>query len=537
MTLTCLWLQIAHLQSRATCQIFSSSFAPLLLHKMAFILGLPNETLLQIIGELFPEDHPSFALSCKHILALSQKSLIQYVERKKKYAAVKFLACSRHDNESNLRALLQEMFDDHRMASYPTSILVKTTDCGYNCGSFYEDCPGDGLEEQFYDREESEYSGVGGIKKLKNIINGFESATTKKQRENDDQLVGIRTRGKLYPTGQWKLVLGLLLSTLPNIKTLTLRVSMAFEFQQVLLNVIERSRGLCHTGPTVLTKLKTIFVDGFGTVYHGDTDFDSLYYGDAGIFGCFGLLPSVERLFGVRIVSRELRGSRWNEHRYHWRGSDDLAITDIKFEHSKLGLHFFSQLLRRVTRLRRFTYGLISGSVGTDGTDPYRLIDLLLLRSKKTLEHLELKGFASQKTSPPHGAGQGSLRDFEALKDVCVHSSLWILSEIHPKTTRSSEGFCRTEEVIVTPLVETLPSCVENVQLRGPIHIRDVNDLLDGLAGSKGRRLRSLKTINFRDVERPPHSFEVDVKKWTEEYAELGIKLKLQWATLATILD
>lgn len=502
---------------------------------MDFILGLPNETLLQIIGDLSPDDLPSFALSCKHMLALSQKSLIAYVERKKTYAKVRFHGCPRHDNESNLPTLLHEMFDDHRMASYPTSMIIETTDCSYDCGSPHEYGPGVGLEEYLCGGDDSEYSGVGGINKLSSIIKGFEKATTKKQRENDDQRMGVRTSAKLYPARQWKMVQGLLLSTLPNIKTLTLRMdkAMALTFQQVLLIAIGRSRGLGPTGPTILTKLERIVVDGFGAVYHGGTNFDYFGCGDAGVFGCFGLLPSVERLFGRFIVSRELQGSRGNEHRPHWRRRDDLAITDIKFEHSKLSLHFFSQLLRGVTRLQRFTYGFIGGSVGTD---PYRLIDLLLLRAKKTLEYLELKGFDSQQVSPPHGAGHGSLRDFEALKCVCVHSSLWILSEIHLKTTSSSEGFGRIEEVIVIPLMETLPSCVENVQLRGPIRIRDVNELLKGLVGSKGRRLRSLKSIVFRDVERPPHSFEVDVKKWIEEYAEMGIKLEFEWAILGTTL-
>lgn len=488
---------------------------------MAFILRLPNETLLQIIGDLILEDLPSFALSCKHMLALSQRGLIAYVERRKKYAAVEFHPCSRDDNESNLPALLQGMFNDHRMACYPTSMIIETTGCSYESGGPREYSSGAG-DEYVYGREDSEYSGVGGIKKLRSIIKGFEKATQ-------------RTRGKLYPTRQWKMVLCLLLSTLPNIKALTLRMdrAMMFTFQQVLSFAVGRSLGLGHTGPTVLTKLKTIVVDGFDPTYHSSAGLNSVSYDNDRIFGCFGLLPSVERLYGRLLISRELPGSRWNENRYHWPPRDNLAVTDIKFEDSKVSLDFFSQLLRGVTRLRRFTYSFIEGSAGTD---IYRLIDLLLLRSRTILEHLELRGFASQQVSPPHGAGHGSLRDFEALKDVCVHSSLWISSEIHHKMTGSSEGFCQTEEVIVIPLVEILPSCIESAQLEGPIPLRDVNGLLNGLAGSKGRRLRSLKKIVFRDVKRPPHSFEVDVKKWIEECANLGIKLELEWATLATPL-
>lgn len=490
---------------------------------MDFMLGLPNETLLQIVGDLALEDLPSFALSCKHMLALSQRGLVAYVQRRKRHETVEFHACARDDNESNLPALLQGMFDDHRMACYPTSMIIEITGCSYGC------CGTGDYGAGLWDGDDGEYSGVQGIEKLKSIIQGFEMANTKKQREYDDQRVRVRTRRQLYPIRQWKMMLCLLLSALPNIKILTLRMDrvMMFSFQQILYSAVGRGRDLGHTGPTVLTKLKSIVVDSIDTTYYGGTNSYSSSYKHDKIFGCFGLLPSVEHLSGKLITSRKLPRSGWNENRYDWPRREGLAVTDINFEDSKLSLDFFSQLLRGVTRLRTFTYGFIGGS---GGTDPFRLIDLLLLRSKKTLEQLKLEGFASQQISPPHGAGHGSLRDFEALKDVYVHSNLCISSKINHKTTFLREGFHQTEEVTVIPLVEILPSCIETIQLEGPTSLRDVNDLLSGLAGSKGRRLRSLKTIVFRDVERPTHSFEVNVKKCIENCAELGIKLKLKWA-------
>ena len=63
---------------------------------MADLLALPNEILLRITEHLDPYDLPNFALSCKLMLALSQKSLKLHVERKKKYGVVKLFGCFQH---------------------------------------------------------------------------------------------------------------------------------------------------------------------------------------------------------------------------------------------------------------------------------------------------------------------------------------------------------------------------------------------------------------------------------------------------------
>lgn len=454
---------------------------------MATLLSLPNETLLNIIEELLPDDLPYFALSCKRMQALSRKSLISYRECKKKYAIVKFHGCPEKDSESHLPALLRHMISDHKIAFYPRSLILEFPDCSMECAHSFEHNLGNGDNEHF----DNEGKMFGSIEKLSSIINQSGNGITKTNDETTDQRLGA---GKvwLYETSQWSTMLGLLLTTFPNIETLTVRCfsELLIGVQELLWNAVEKNRGPGHTGPTILTKLKTVIIN------------DSEYGGldDAEVFACFVLFPSVERLVGKHLASQYPLGSHagWTMSEYLGLWHPSLAVTEIDFQDSRLTFEYFSQLLRRITRLKRFSYGFSGGPWGgCFGTDPYRLIDLLLLHSKSSLEYLEFKGFGCKPAYPPDGTGYGCLRDFEALKEVRVHAALWTISESHHQAFRSQLGCIRYEEYIFFPLVEMLPSSIETVHFEGAFHMPGVNHLLTGLTMSKGRRLRNLKRIAF----------------------------------------
>ena len=487
---------------------------------MATLLALPNEILLNIIEELIPDDLPYFALSCKRMQALSQKSLISYRECKKKYAVVKFHGCPEQDNESHLPALLQHMIADQKIAFYPRSMILEFPNCSIRCAHIFEHNPGNGDN----DHSDNEAKKVGSIEKLDRIINHFGNGTTKNEDETTDQRLGV---GKvwLYESNQWSTMLGLLLTTFPNIETLTVRYfsNLLIKVQDLLWNAVEENRGPGRTGPTILTKLKTIIVD--------DSRLEGL--DDAEVFACFALFPSVERLVGKHLASQYPLGSHegWTMSEYLRLWHPSLAVTEINFQDSRLTFEYFSHLLRGITRLKRFTYGFLGGPLGgCFGTDPYRLIDLLLLHSKTTLEYLELKGFSHKPAYPPDGTGYGCLRDFEALKEVRVHAGLWTISEGHHQAFCSQLDCIRHEEYIAFPLVEMLPSCVETVLFEGRFHMLGVNHLLIDLTrSSKGRRLRSLKKIAFRGVISPSALMLKSAKVWMEDCAEMGICLDFEW--------
>ena len=485
---------------------------------MATLLALPNEILLNIIEELLPDDLPYFALSCKRMQTLSQESLTLYRECKKKYAVVKFHGCPERDNESDLPALLQHIIADQKIAYYPRSMIFEGVVCSMECIHTFEYSPGNGDN----DHSNNEAKRLGSIEKLNSIINQFDNGTTRTNDETTDQRLEA---GKvcLYKTSQWSTMLGLLLTTFPNIETLTLKYSseLIILVQDLLWSLVEKNRGPGHTGPTFFTKLKSVIADA--SVFGG--------LGDSDVFACFALFPSVEYLVGKRISSPHSLSSNisWTISEYLRLWHPSLAVTEIDFQDSSLSFEFFSRLLRDITRLKRFTYSFWGGHWGNSfATDPYRLIDLLLLHSKTTLEYLELKGFGSQAPSLPNGTGYGCLREFEALKEVRVHAALWAITETHYQAFSSQLGYTQCEGRIIFPLVEMLPSCVETVHLEGPFHILGVYHLLADLTMLQGRHLPNLKTIAFSGVVRPSALMLKKAKVWMEDCAEMGICLDFE---------
>ena len=487
---------------------------------MATLLSLPNEIVLNIIEELLPDDIPHFASSCKRMQALSRKSLTSYCEHKKKYPEIKFYGCPKQDNESNLPALLQHMFADQMIAYYPRSMILESPICSMDCAHMFEYNPGTGDNDHSNDGAKK----LGSIEKLNSLVHQLDNGITKTKDETTDQRLGAG-RVWLYDTSQWSTMLGLLLTTFPNIETLTVRCfsCLIIQVQDLLWNAVERNRGPDHTGPTILTKLKTVIVDNS---VPGGVD-------DAEIFAFFALFPSVERLIGRQVVSPYPldRNAGWTVSEYLRLWHPSLAVTEISFQDCALTFDYFSQLLRGIMRLKRFTYGYIGSRLGSYfGTDPYRLIDLLLHHSRTTLEYLELKGFGSKPGYPGWGTDYGSLKPFEALKEVRVHAALWTISVMHHDQGYDSQlGCIRCEEYVVFPLVEMLPSCVERVYLEGPLHMRGVDLLLTGLLTAKGRRLGCLKAIVFRGVVSPSALMLRSAKVWMEECAGVGVRLDFEW--------
>ena len=485
---------------------------------MATLLALPNEILLNIIEELLPDDLPYFALSCKRMQTLSQESLTLYRECKKKYAVVKFHGCPERDNESDLPALLQHIIADQKVAYYPRSMIFEAVACSMECIHTFEYSPGNGDN----DHSNNEAKRLGSIEKLNGIINQFDIGTTRTNDETTDQRLEA---GKvcLYKPSQWSTMLGLLLTTFPNIETLTLKYSseLIILVQDLLWSAVEKNRGPGHTGPTFFTKLKTVIVDA--SVFGGLEDSD--------VFACFALFPSVEHLIAKRIASPPPLSSNisWTISEYLRLWHPSLAVTEVDFQDSSLTFEFFSQLLRDITRLKRFKYSFGRDLWGNSApTDTYRLIDLLLLHSKTTLEYLEIRGFGYQAPSPPNGTGYGCLRDFKALKEVCVHAALWTIPETHYQAFSSELGYTRCEGRIVFPLVEMLPSCVETVHLEGPFHMLGVYHLLADLTMLQARHLPRLKTIAFSGVVRPSASMLKCAKNWMDLYARMGICLDFE---------
>lgn len=493
---------------------------------MSALLALANETLLDIIEDVRPDDILNFALSCKRMLALSQECLELHGRRSKTYASVKFHGCPRHDNDSHPLALLRDIFNDWRIAFYPRSMTIQCCDCRGRFVSYNEhkeareESDDDGDDDDADDEEVEEVEDFADTEPLDRVIKGFERDVMKKINMTDHPRHQV-SKVKEWGIGKRGAMLGLLLTMLPNLEDLTLAKYTwgANTFRTVLWNIVEANLDPDYTGSALLTKLKKVVV----------FDFVSNRYQDAEVFGCFAFLPSMEVLYG-NVASTWGTGEDDTDYRWPRRADQTSAVSAIKFEHSEISFGYFSQLLRGITRLREFTYEFVGGY---NTSDPYRLIDILLLYSKTTLEHLEIKGFACEQFKSEDGAGNGSLRDFEVLKDIHVHARLWANGDEDSTGAMDPEEDYEAEGGAFIPLVDTLPSCIETVQLEGAFHMRDVDHLLTCLTGPKGRRLRNLRKVVFQDVESSSDIWEEVARAWKECCAVVGVGLEFEWDILS----
>ncbi len=483
---------------------------------MAGLLALPNEILLEIINEVCPGSLPSLALSCKLLLSLSQDSLAEHTERQKKYTTLIINKCPRHGKIDRPLELLRDVVDDWRIAFYAKKVFIGCKPCGV-LDAHDELITDDDGDDNQVSQEVERAKNIGVTKQLHSIIEGFASAMIKRDqtRHPDIESDEIRRRN----LGEWHLILGLLLTKLRNIELLRLGgyIWPAPGLQTVLWSLVETNLDPSYTGVSNFPKLRKFSLDG-----------THVQSADVVIIKCFALLPSVECLFGRDVYSGgygrsdELLGvcdSAFEE---------NLMVRDVDLRRCALSFESFSLFLRGMTRLKKFAY---SFSIWSPSTDPYRLVDLLLC-SKMSLERLKLDCCHRRHLCLPDGAGYGSLRDFEALESVCVNVGIWIVTERRRSQLNLEEG-C-SEPDFVSPLVEVLPSCIETIQLNDdgigfPTHMRDVDRLLDGLKGSKGRRLHSLKRVVFRNVELPSGDLKVLADTWIDGCAEIGITLTLGW--------
>ena len=96
--------------------------------KMAILLDLSNELLLQILDSVTPLAIVSFATSCKRINALAQDNLALHRQRIEKYQDVTLWGCPRHQDRPHPILLLQDVCNDWRVAYYARSLVIRC--CG-----------------------------------------------------------------------------------------------------------------------------------------------------------------------------------------------------------------------------------------------------------------------------------------------------------------------------------------------------------------------------------------------------------------------
>ena len=99
---------------------------------MSASLKLPNETLLQIINDVHPDDILNLSLTCKSIWQLARRTLQRHMTRQETLPEIVLYGCHRHQDSPHPLTLIADICKDPNVAHYPRSLKVKC--CGLFAG-------------------------------------------------------------------------------------------------------------------------------------------------------------------------------------------------------------------------------------------------------------------------------------------------------------------------------------------------------------------------------------------------------------------
>ena len=91
---------------------------------MPHLLGLPNETLLQIIASTDVEDIESFSSCSKHIRLLFGPVLQLHMERKRRFSKIELGRPHTHVTSPHAIMLLRDVLESPAIAQYPTKLVI-----------------------------------------------------------------------------------------------------------------------------------------------------------------------------------------------------------------------------------------------------------------------------------------------------------------------------------------------------------------------------------------------------------------------------
>lgn len=138
---------------------------------MPAILKLANETLLQIVDNVHPDDIVNLSRSCRILNRLARDTLAQHVIRRKTYNKVTLYGCHRHQDDTHPITLIAEICKDPRIAYYPRSLNIEC--CERFAISGGDEAYNNGDES---DSEEEEKDKKGEIAMAQHIVDTSESS-------------------------------------------------------------------------------------------------------------------------------------------------------------------------------------------------------------------------------------------------------------------------------------------------------------------------------------------------------------------------
>ena len=455
---------------------------------MLRLLDLPNELLLEVIQLVVPEGIEQFTLSSKEIYHLGRDTLISHRCRKQ-YGVVN---CSRAKDPDigsmkHIQPLrfLANISLDEAIAAYTTELTIGRSDVDKW-----------GL---FLDNEEQEQLHTVWLSAK------IESCPYLKHEDVDSWTADILS-GFLPRT------YALLVTLLPNLRSLTIIEHFRLEpsFSDMVSNIARVSTQGDHVTSIALGKLSELCVN------------DRASYPSESLNLCaeFAALPSMRSLQGHNVLGSD----------FLWPSQAQISgITSIRFSGSSVNADSFTELFRGMKALEVFVYEQGARDYGqTAEENPADIVDGLLLHAKSSLRRMDITRNRGEDFDD-ECYFLVSLDAFEVLRWIRLDVELLFIEDSDEVDVALPAGHFYTEEGLedyhygyeASPLVDTLPSSVETLELVGVLSEANTASMLARLPELKEERLPRLKKIIFEGHYAVGETI-------TTECSKVGIKLEHQ---------
>ncbi|KAL9008160.1 MAG: hypothetical protein Q9173_006686 [Seirophora scorigena] len=440
------------------------------------LLSCPNEIIVRIVDELFPEDLVSFALTNKVIRNVSELALQKHQALMKQYSSIRFGDAENSWDGDKFDGfhplyLLEAILQNPKIAHYPIKIHLARD---YTDWYEFED-----------DSERDRSAAIISTWKFEIAALGTENRWLHEEAQRQ-----VWAANLLLPTNHFY-HLAVLLTMLPHLELVKIP-GMSVDDDSQPVREIVWAIAAANQDPTspiheqALRNLLEISLDC------GDTEYGE----NITMYAPFTALPSLRSIHGLMIEGKYSQESQRLKEWYEGPVvPQPRQIEEIFIVHSAIEYDAWKWMFQTVgNKLKRFTYDHVD-VLGDTGAffDCVGIIELLLAHAPHSLRRLEI-------TEHEHSEGGdifddtgrtvkntrfvrfvGDLKDFTTLRVLILDDT----------------AFQKQGRGAIVPLIDVLPPSIRVLRLLRKIKVGDPADLFAGLAAGKKELLPKLKRIGL----------------------------------------
>ncbi|KAL8920919.1 MAG: hypothetical protein Q9172_004278 [Xanthocarpia lactea] len=428
------------------------------------LLACPNETIIRIVDELFPEDLVSFILSNKAIHSVCQHVIRQHQAFLQQYSSIRFGDPENCGN--NPLHLLEVILQNPKIAHYPIKLRV-----------------GDHAEDfEFVD------DGCGGFPAgtISTWASEIAALGTENRWLDGETRRQVWAEALLQPNGDVHR-LAILLTILPNLELIEM-TDMSYDTGNPVREIVwaiaaanQDPKSPVHG--RALMNLVEISLDRSDTEYGENIT----------MYIPFTALPSVRFLHG-RMIEGEVFRSESRRRRERYEGpvpSSPGQIQDVNFMYSAIGVDAWEWMFKAIgNNLKRFVY--YHAEALSDYSAPYDcagIVAVLKKHASHSLRRLDLTAELGVSSTRDLTTGVSTENyNHQFVGDLKAFTTLRVLR-------LDDTAFQMSKEGAIARLIDVLPTSIRVLRLLREIKVGDPTDLFVGLAEGKRELLPELKRI------------------------------------------